>query len=159
MKPPVGPGGSPSPHWTRAALPAITQDDPTSTLSAVLPAGRKQRKHHWYLPAEDLREALAKVDRSGAWVGTRLALRLLALTAARGGEVRGASWSRDRPGVGDLGRSGLACEVPQGAQGPLSSAALVVLERASGLRGRGRGLVWLDDCKVPNRTLSSEDID
>ena len=76
--------------WSVAA--GYRADDPTSTLSAVLPAGRKQRRHHRYLPAEDLREALVKVQASGAWIGTRLALRFLALTAARSGEVRGARW-------------------------------------------------------------------
>ena len=76
--------------WSVAA--GYRADDPTSTLSAVLPAGRRQRKHHRYLPAEDLREALVKVSGSGAWIGTRLAIRFLALTAARSGEVRGARW-------------------------------------------------------------------
>ncbi|MCY4557874.1 MAG: tyrosine-type recombinase/integrase [Chloroflexi bacterium] len=117
-------------------------DDPTSTLSAVLPAGRKQRKHHRFLPAEDLREALVKVDGSGAWIGTRLALRFLALTAARSGEVRGA---RRR----EVDLKAATWAVPASRMKsrtehriPLSSAALVVLDRADRLRGRGRGLVF-----------------
>ena len=77
--------------WAVAA--GYRQDDPTGTLSAVLPAGRKLLKHHRFLPAVALKEALAKVDGSRAWVGTRLALRFLALTAARSGEVRGARWA------------------------------------------------------------------
>ena len=101
--------------WSVAA--GYRADDPTSTLSAVLPAGRKQRKHHRYLPAEDLRKALAKVDGSGAWIGTRLAMRY---PGADGGAERrgaGSEVARGRLGVGDLGRSGLAHQVPQGAQG------------------------------------------
>ena len=56
----------------RSVAAGYRADDPTSTLSALLPAGRKQRKHHRFLPAEDLREALAKVEGSRAWVGTQL---------------------------------------------------------------------------------------
>lgn len=36
--------------WSVAA--GYRADDPTSALSALLPAGRQQRKHHRYLPAE-----------------------------------------------------------------------------------------------------------
>ena len=126
--------------WTVAA--GYRPDDPTSTLSAVLPAGRRKRKHHRYLPAEELREALVKVDDSGARIGTRLAMRFLALTAARSGEVRGARWR-------EVDLDSATWTVPASRMKsrkehrvPLSSAALVVLERANGLRGRGRGLVF-----------------
>ena len=121
--------------WSVAA--GYRADDPTSTLSAVLPAGRKQRKHHRYLPAEDLREALVKIQASGAWIGTRLALRFLALTAARSGEVRGARWR-------EVDFKSATWVVPASRMKsrkehrvPLSSAALAVLERADGLRGPG----------------------
>ena len=126
--------------WSVAA--GYRTDDPTSTLSAVLPAGRRERKHHRYLPAEELREALVKVQGSGAWIGTRLALRFLALTAARSGEVRGARWR-------EVDLESATWTVPASRMKsrkehrvPLSSAALVVLERADRLRGRGRGLVF-----------------
>ncbi|MCY3927165.1 MAG: tyrosine-type recombinase/integrase [Acidobacteria bacterium] len=126
--------------WSVAA--GYRSDDPTSTLSAVLPAGRKPRKHHRYLPAEELPEALAKVEGSGARIGTQLAMRFLALTAARSGEVRGARWR-------EVDLESATWTVPASRMKsrkehrvPLSSAALVVLERADGLRGRGRGLVF-----------------
>ena len=126
--------------WSVAA--GYRADDPTSTLSAVLPAGRRQRKHHRYLPAEELREALVKVDGSGAWIGTRLAVRFLALTAARSGEVRGARWREVdlKPATWVVPASRMKSRKEHRV--PLSSAALVVLERADGLRGRGRGLVF-----------------
>lgn len=58
--------------WSVAA--GYRSADPTSTLLAVLPAGREQRKHHRYLPAEELREALAEVDSSGVdWETTQRA--------------------------------------------------------------------------------------
>ncbi len=121
--------------WSVAA--GYRPDDPTSTLSAVLPAGRKQRKHHQYLPAEELREALVKVQGSGVWIGTRLALRFLALRAARSGEVRGARWR-------EVDLESATWVVPASRMKsrkehrvPLSSAVLVVLARADGLRDRG----------------------
>lgn len=126
--------------WSVAA--GYRSDDPTSTLSAVLPAGRKQRKHHRYQPAEELREALARVADSGAWIGTRLAMRFLALTAGRSSEVREARWR-------EIDLESATWTVPAARMKsrkehrvPLSSAPLAVLERADGLRGRGRGLVF-----------------
>ena len=101
--------------WSVAA--GYRADDPTSTLSAVLPAGRRKRKHHRYVPAEELREALVKVqglrgmDRDAAGD---------AVPGADGGAQRRGSGSEvagGRSGVGHLDRSGLADEVPQGAQG------------------------------------------
>ena len=126
--------------WGVAA--GYREDDPTASLSAVLPAGRKQRKHHRYVPAKELPEALRKVEGSGAWIGTKLALRFLALTAARSGEVRGARWR-------EFDLESATWVVPASRMKsrkehrvPLSSAALVVLDRADGLRGRGRGLIF-----------------
>ena len=79
---------------------------------------------------------------SGAWIGTRLALRFLALTAARSGEVRGARWR-------EIDLESATWTVPASRlksrrehRVPLSSAALVVLDRAERLRGRGKGLVF-----------------
>lgn len=125
--------------WSVAA--GYRADDPTSTLSAVLPAGRKQRKHHRYLPADDFREALVKVQAFGAWVGTRLALRFLALTAPRTGEVRGARWWEVDQESATLVVPSSRMKSRKEHRVPLSSAALVVLERADRLGGRGRGLV------------------
>ncbi len=149
--------------WSVAA--GYRADDPTSTLSAVLPAGRKQRKHHRYLPADELREALVKVQDSGAWIGTRLAMRFLALTAARSGEVRGARWR-------EVDLESATWTVPASRMKarrehriPLSSAALAVLGRADGLRGRGRGLVFpgvqgkMVGVSVLGRLLRDLDID
>lgn len=126
--------------WSVAA--GYRAADPTSTLSAVLPAGRKQRKHHRYLPADELREALVKVRNSGAWIGTRLALRFLALTAARSGEVRGARWREVDPESVKWTIPASRMKARREHRVPLSSAALAVLERADGLRGRGRGLLF-----------------
>lgn len=126
--------------WSVAA--GYRADDPTNTLSAVLPAGRTQRKHHRYLPADELREALVKVQDSGAWIGTRLAIRFLALTAARSGEVRGARWREVDLESATWTVPASRMKARREHRVPLSSAALAVLERADGLRGRGGGLVF-----------------
>ena len=126
--------------WSVAA--GYRGDDPTSSLSAVLPAGRKQTKPHRFLPAEEFPEALRKVEGSGAWIGTKLALRFLVLTAARSGEVRGMRWR-------EVDFESATWVVPASRMKsrrehrvPLSSAAVAVLERVLGLRGRSRGLVF-----------------
>ena len=69
-------------------------------------------------------------------------MRFPALTAARSGEVRGAKWR-------EMDLESATWVVPASRMKsskehrvPLSSPALVVLERASGFRGRGRGLVF-----------------
>ena len=58
-----------------------------------------------------LREMLAHVDREDARPVTRLALRLLALTAVRPGELRGAVWSEFE----GLDSKTPTCESRQGA--------------------------------------------
>ena len=127
--------------WSVAA--GYWADDPTSTLSAVLPAGRRKRKHHRYLPAEELREALVKVQASGAWIGTRLAPRFLALTAARSGEVRGARWreidleSATWTVPASRMKSRKEHRVPPSPAPPLWS-----LVGRTGCAARGRGLVF-----------------
>lgn len=74
----------------RSVAAGYRADDPTSTLSAVF-AGRPEKAEAPSLPA-GRGAARGAVQASGAWIGTRLAIRFLALTAARRGEVRGARW-------------------------------------------------------------------
>ena len=49
--------------------------------------------HHRALPHREVADALATVDGSGSSLTAKLAFRFLVLTAARGGEVRGATWA------------------------------------------------------------------
>ena len=70
-------------------------DNPVDAASVALPnrRGDAQRpRKQAALPYAKVGEALASVERSRAWVGTKLAFRFLVLTAARNGEVRGATW-------------------------------------------------------------------
>ena len=75
-------------------------------------------------------DALATVQASGAWAGTKFALKFLVLTASRSGEVRGARWD-------EIDKSAALWTIPaERAKNarphriPLSAAALEVLTAA-----------------------------
>ena len=68
-------------------------DDPTAAVMRALPRNGHQAQHHRALPHGEVAAALATVQASGAWAGTKLAFRFLVLTAGRSGEVRGARWN------------------------------------------------------------------
>ena len=116
-------------------------DNPVEPAHAALPnrRGDAQRKqHHAALPHGEVAAALAAVEASDAWTGAKLALRFLVLTAARSGEVRGATWDEI-----DLGQA--VWTVPAGRMKagvehrvPLASGALDVLRDAA---AAGNGLL------------------
>ena len=68
------------------------RDNPVSALKAVLPAAAKEVKRHAALPYAQVPSAFAKISKTKGYVGAKLALRFLILTAARSGETRGANW-------------------------------------------------------------------
>ncbi|MCY4469452.1 MAG: site-specific integrase [Thiotrichales bacterium] len=68
-------------------------DNPVDAIGAALPKNGAKREHFKALPYADVSGALAAVRTSAAYPTTRLAFELLVLTAARSGEVRGATWS------------------------------------------------------------------
>ena len=119
-------------------------DNPVDAAKAALPnrRGDAQRKgRHPALPYQEVARALASVDRTDIWTGTKLAFRFLVLTATRSGEVRGAN----RPELdidarlwiipGDRMKAGIEHRVP------LSNQAMAVLASADGLHGPG-GLLF-----------------
>lgn len=108
-------------------------DNPIDQASAALPnrRGEQQRiRRQAALPYDQVADALFVVASTNAWLGTKLAFRFLVLTAARSGEVRGATWAEvdldaalwtippTRMKAGDEHRA------------PLSTAALAVLSEA-----------------------------
>ena len=69
------------------------EDNPAGeAIGAALPKNGTPRKHQRALPHGEVGEALQKVQKSNAWPATKLAFEFLVLTAARSGEVRGATW-------------------------------------------------------------------
>ena len=76
-----------------AVVYGYRSDNPAKAALRLLPKRRPPVRHHRALPWRDVPEALRAVRASGAWAGTKLAFEFLVLTAARSGEVRGATWS------------------------------------------------------------------
>ena len=109
-------------------------DNPVERAHAALPNRRgdaQRKRHHAALPHGDVAAALAVVEASDAWTGAKLALRFLVLTAARSGEVRGATWDEI-----DLGRAVWTIPAERMKAGvehrvPLATAALDVLRDAA----------------------------
>ena len=77
-----------------AVAEGYREDDPAgAAIGAALPKNGGRAKHQRAVAHAKVGEALAKVQGSArAWPGTRLAFEFLVLTAARSGEVRGATW-------------------------------------------------------------------
>ena len=70
-----------------------TGDPAGKAILQALPAGTgRVRQHYRALPYQDVPAALRRIRDTGAWIGTKLALEYLILTACRSGEVRGARW-------------------------------------------------------------------
>ena len=69
------------------------RDDPTgAAIAAALPKRPTQARHMPALPHTRVSDAIATVNASPAWAGTKLAFEFLVLTATRSGEVRLATW-------------------------------------------------------------------
>ena len=109
-------------------------DNPVERAHAALPNRRgdaQRKRHHAALPHGEVAAALAVVAASDALTGAKLALRFLVLTAARSGEVRGATWDEI-----DLGRAVWTVPADRMKAGvehrvPLATAALDVLGDAA----------------------------
>ena len=67
-------------------------DNPCDRIGPVLGPQQDLVRHMEALPHGEVAAAIATVQASGAWAGTKLAFEFLVLTAARSGEVRGARW-------------------------------------------------------------------
>lgn len=114
-----------------------TGDNPTEGVSKVLPRQRAEKKHHAALPYQDLPAFLTTLRVADAGEPVRLAFELLVLTAARTGEVLGATWDEvDLEGKtwtvpGERMKTGREHRVP------LSRRAVDILKRAKALSDGG----------------------
>ena len=68
--------------------------DPVSIVVASLPKRKGHIRHARALDHSDVGAALAKIDANGSRTAIKLAIRFLALTAARQVEVRRATWDQ-----------------------------------------------------------------
>lgn len=67
-------------------------DDPCAALTQVLPKPSQKVEHRKSLPYGEVAACITVLRGSRAMAATKLALEFLILTAARSGEVRGATW-------------------------------------------------------------------
>ena len=116
-------------------------DTPIEAVRATLPKNGNHQRHHRALPHGEVGGALTTIRESQAWPATKLALEFTILTAARSGEVRGATW--DEVDVESRTWTVPAGRIKAGREHrvPLSDAALAVLQAARALRD-GSGLVF-----------------
>ena len=110
-------------------------------INGALPAQPAVKEHLRALPYRQVGAALATVDASASSLSAKLAFRFTVLTAARSGEVRGATWN-------EIDIDAATWTIPAnrmkaGAEHrvPLSDAALAVPEQARQLRDRA-GLLF-----------------
>ena len=77
----------------RAVAYGLVTVNVANGLGYGLPPVPPTVNHMRALPYSEVADALDTIDGSQAHLGTKLAIRFMVLTAARGGEVRGARWS------------------------------------------------------------------
>lgn len=70
------------------------QDDPTLAIAQALPKDRQEKDQRKALPYSEVAACMKAVEDSAAGISTKLAFRLLVLTASRSGEVRLARWGQ-----------------------------------------------------------------
>lgn len=121
-------------------------------IDGALPTMPAFKAHYRALPYGEVAAALETVEASGASMTAKAALRFLILTAARSGEVRGATWAeidmeaREWRIPAHRMKTGIEHRVP------LADAALAILDRMRALND-GSGLVFPSPAK-PGRPMS-----
>lgn len=116
-------------------------DNPAAAVRAALPRRPRLKEHHRAMPYQQVPAALAAIEASTAREATKLALRFLVLTAARSGEVRGATWHEVDQDAATWTIPKERMKARREHRVPLSKQALDVLTRAHALRKRS-GLLF-----------------
>ena len=116
-------------------------------IDGALPRMPKTKEHFRALPYQEVASALETVAVFQASMAVKLCLRFLVLTAARSGEVRGATWD-------EIDLEGREWRIPRARMKagmehrvPLSAQALEVLGQAAALRDES-GLVFPSPLKA-----------
>ena len=124
-----------------AVAEGLRHDDPCPAVRAALPRKSGGTTHYRAIHHSVLGQALDRIEASPAWLGTRLAIRFLALTAARSGEVRGATWSEIDLEARVWTVPGSKTKTGREHRVPLSRQAVELMQRA-GTLSSGRRLVF-----------------
>ena len=141
-------------RWSMAQ--GYRQDDPAGdALNVALPKRGKPRQHLRALPYPEVSATLEAVAQSSSGLVTKLVFHFLVLTAARSGEVRGATWD-------EIDLDNATWTVPaermkarREHRVPLSGRALEVLNEAAKLSGNS-GLIFPSPTgrQLPDSNLS-----
>ena len=105
-------------------------DNPVDAVATALPRAGAPVEHRKALPYAEVAGALAKIWDSEAAETTKLAVEFLTLTAARSGEVRGATWDEVDEYSATWTIPGSRMKTGREHRVPLSKQALAVLDRA-----------------------------
>ena len=122
----------------------VKENPADDAILLVLPKVNGQTKHHPHLPVEGVRDVIERIRDSKAYIGTRLCLEFLILTASRSKEAREAAWEDIDLEKGIWTIPAEKMKQKREHTVPLSSASLDVLKRAKGigLTTRTSGLVF-----------------
>ena len=101
-----------------------------SALDAVMPLKPTKSGYHQALPHDQVSDALVRARVADRWIGERLLLEFLVLTAVRTNEARGALWSEIDWGARRWTVPAARMKEREQHKVPLSSAALAVLREA-----------------------------
>ena len=118
------------------------EDNPAGdAIAAALPKNGGPATHRRALPHAEVAGAVRKVRESGAYQSTKLAFEFLILTAARSGEVRGATWAEIDVEARTWTVPADRMKAARDHRVPLSARAVAVLEAARELADSS-GLVF-----------------
>lgn len=115
------------------------QDDPSLAITQALPKDQQAKAHRKALPYTEVADCMKAIEASGAGVSTKLAFRLLVLTASRSGEVRLARWGQidwKAEGGPVWTRPASIMKAKKAHSVPLSRAAVSILSAAQGVSDR-----------------------
>ncbi|HVG48725.1 MAG TPA: integrase arm-type DNA-binding domain-containing protein, partial [Rubellimicrobium sp.] len=106
------------------------KDNPAETIATALPRAEKQKAARKALPYGEVPGFLSALHASKAGLSTKLALEFLVLTAARSGEVRGATWGEVDLRAGVWTVPAARMKMKKAHRVPLSPRALAILTEA-----------------------------
>ena len=127
-------------EWTVAM--EFRNENPCDRIGPVLGPQQDLVRHMEALPHREVAAAIATVQASGAWTGTKLAFEFLVLTAARSGEVRGARWAEIDTEAHVWTIPPERMKMKREHRVPLCRRALDILDAARTLDGGGNPLVF-----------------
>ena len=125
-----------------AVAQGYRQDNPAGdAIGAALPRNGGRQEHFRALPHTEVAGALDKVRASNAWLGTKLAIEFMVLTASRPGETRLARWEEIDLEVAAWTVPSKRMKGGREHRVPLSGRAIAVLLEARELSG-GKGSIF-----------------